>query len=141
LTDRVKRKWLTAVVLMMLTAAGCAGGGRGGDGAAGSSCTPDGTTLHLLARSTRFSVDCLAVPADVSFSVSLDNQDAGVPHSFGIYDRDPAADPSAKQLFKGGSVTGPSMQTYRVGSLRRGAYHFRCDVHPDRMFGSFLVGG
>jgi hypothetical protein len=86
-------------------------------------------------------VDCLAAPADVPFSVNLDNQDAGVPHSFAVYDRDPSADPSARELFRGERVTGPNMRTYQVGALSRGSFHFRCEVHPTRMFGSFLVGG
>jgi hypothetical protein len=128
---------LSVIAVLMASCGGKDGGIRGIEE---PTCAPQGTTLHLLARSTRFGVNCLAVPARVPFTVNLDNQDAGVPHSFVIYDRDPAADPSAKALFSGGAVTGPSMRTYQVRPLSRGRLHFRCDVHPDRMFGTFLVG-
>lgn len=131
---------LLPLALVLLVAGGCGGSGPG-RGESGPSCTPRGTTLHLLARSTRFNVDCLAAPAGARFTVNLDNQDAGIPHSFGIYDGDPSVDPSATEIFRGGAVTGTNMRTYDVGPLDRGSFHFQCDVHPDRMRGSFLVGG
>jgi hypothetical protein len=135
-------RFLPVVGAILVLAGGCGGNGDlgGTGGIEEPTCAPQGTTLHLLARSTRFGDDCLAVPAGVPFTVNLDNQDAGVPHSFVIYDRDPAADPSAKELFSGGAVTGPSMMTYQVRPLSEGRLHFRCGVHPDRMFGTFLVG-
>lgn len=97
--------------------------------------------MHLTARSTRFSADCLAVPAGVPFTVNLDNQDAGVQHSFGIFDKDPTLDSSATEVFAGARVTGTDMKTYAVGPLPSGTFHFRCDVHPQQMFGTLLVGG
>ena len=129
-----------AVLLVALVASGC-GGGAGDGGGGRASCTPDGTTLHLTARSNRFNVTCLAAPADVAFTVNFDNQDAGVAHTFSIHDKDPRQDPRAKQLFGGDQVTGTNMQTYEVGGLPAGTYHFRCDFHPDQMFGTFVVGG
>lgn len=84
-------------------------------------------------------MSCLAAPADVAFTVNFDNQDAGVAHTFSILDRDPRRDPNAKQLFQGDQVTGPRMQTYELNALPAGTYHFRCDFHPDQMFGTLLV--
>jgi hypothetical protein len=125
-------------LVVALVATGC---GRGAEVGSGEpSCRPEGTTLHLTARSTRFSVDCLAAPADASFTINFDNQDAGVAHVFAIHDKDPGRDPTAKQLFRGAQVTGPDMTTYDVGSLPAGTYHFRCDFHPDQMFGAMLIG-
>lgn len=94
----------------------------------------------MTARSTRFSVDCLAAPADVAFTINFDNQDAGVTHTVGIYDRDPMQDPNATQVFRGGRVTGPVLETYQVGGLTAGTYHFQCDVHPAQMAGTFIAG-
>jgi plastocyanin len=140
LTERARRFGLPAITLITLIAGTC-GGGDGNSGADHGACRPNGTTLHLTARSTRFSVDCLAAPANVPFTVNFDNQDGGVPHNLGIYDRDPAADPGATELFKGGSVTGADMRTYEVGPLAAGTYRFRCDVYPAQMFGTLVVAG
>jgi plastocyanin len=122
-----------------LVATGCGGGAAVDSGQ--PSCRPEGTTLHLTARSTRFSVDCLAAPADAAFTINFDNQDPGIAHVFVIHDQDPRQDPSARQLFRGEQVTGPDMKTYEVGPLAAGTYHFRCDFHPDQMFGAMVIEG
>jgi cupredoxin-like protein len=130
-----------AVVLLALIAAACGGGANGPGGGDQSACEPKGPTLHLIARSTRFAADCLAAPANTALTINFDNQDGGVPHNVGIYDEDPRRDPNARELFRGGLVTGADMTTYEVGPLPAGTYHFRCDVYPDQMFGTLLVGG
>ena len=43
-------------------------------------------------------------------------------------------------LFRGALVTGPKTVTYPVGALASGTYFFRCDVHPTKMTGKFIVG-
>ena len=82
-----------------------------------------------------FDTDCLAAPAGRPFTIAFDNMDPGVPHNVSIY-----TDSSATTaLFTGDLVTGPKAVTYDVGALKPGTYHFRCDVHPRTMFGTFVV--
>jgi plastocyanin len=106
---------------------------------AGPPCSPEGTTLTVVAQETTFDTNCLAAPADTSFSVVLDNQDAGVPHNVAIYEN-----PSLSRRLGGASapddfVTGPDQTTYEVGALSPGTYYFQCDLHPPQMNGTFVV--
>jgi hypothetical protein len=116
----------------------CGGSNSGPIGTA--SCSPQGTSLNLLARNTAFDTKCLAAPADTAFTIVLDNQDPGVPHSVSIFSSNPTVDASAGELFKGKIVTGPTQVTYDVHALPAGRYFFECAVHPTQMNGTFLVG-
>ena len=64
---------------------------------------------------------------------------AGVAHNVHVYSEDPAANPSAKSLFTGTIVTGPTTTTYSLAALPAGSYYFHCDVHPTTMKGRLLV--
>jgi nitrite reductase (NO-forming) len=100
-----------------------------------ASCSPNGTSLSLMAHNSAFSSSCLAAPANTAFTIEFTNMDAGVPHNISIY-----TDSNASQaLFKGDLTTGPATVTYKVASLDPGTYYFRCDVHPTQMFGTFVV--
>jgi len=116
------------------------GGSNGASGSGGLvSCSPQGTTLNLLARDTAFDTDCLAAPANTAFTIALDNQDPGVPHSVSIFSADPTVEASATELFKGKIVTGPTQVTYAVHALAAGRYFFECAVHPTQMNGTLVV--
>ena len=107
----------------------------------GSSCGPSGSILTETVKNVAYGATCLAAPGNTAFKINLDNQDAGIPHNMQIFDKDPRQDSSARSLFKGTLVTGPAQTTYEIGALAVGTYHFRCDVHPDQMFGMLVVGG
>jgi len=98
-------------------------------------CQPDGTSLAVTALNTVFGTECLAAPADTKFTITFDNQDAGIPHNVSIYTDDSAT----QALFTGEMVTGPKKLAYKVDALPAGTYFFRCDVHPATMFGTFVV--
>jgi plastocyanin len=108
-------------------------------GTGGSACTPKGPTLRLTAKSIRFDTSCLAAPADTPFTIRFENADAGVAHNVHVYSEDPAANPSAKSLFTGTIVTGPTTTTYSLAALPAGSYYFHCDVHPTTMKGRLIV--
>jgi cytochrome c oxidase subunit II len=106
--------------------------------AKGPTCSPSGTSLNIAAKGIKFDTSCLAAPANQAFSVTFNNQDAGVPHNFEIYTKQ-----GGTRL---GGATGPTdffpgvaTKTYQVGALKAGTYYFQCDVHPTAMFGTFIV--
>jgi plastocyanin len=96
--------------------AGVEGGGEGGG--------PPSTTI--VAQNTEFDIHEIDLPPGTESSVTLDNQDTGVPHNFAIY----ADDAYTQPLFQGETVTGPTSVPYTVPPLDPGTYFFRCDVHP-----------
>ena len=106
-------------------------------GPSASACVPDGTSLMIRAQpSLAFDRACLAAPASQPFTIAFDNQENGVIHNVAIYTNSGAG----TALFRGALVTGPKTVTYRIGALAPGTYFFRCDVHPTKMTGRFIVG-
>jgi plastocyanin len=110
-----------------------------GGGGPPASCSPGGSALKLTAKAIQFDPSCLAAAAGVPFIIQFQNDDAGVPHNVHVFAEDPTADPSAKSLFTGTIVTGPTSTTYRVSALPAGSYFFHCDVHPTTMKGRLVV--
>jgi plastocyanin len=94
------------------------------------------TTLHVTAKGIAFDTDRLTAPAGKAFTIVFDNQDSEV-HNVAVYTNSSAA----KVLFRGGLFNGPKTMTYHVKPLPAGTYFFRCDVHPEKMTGTFEVGG
>jgi cytochrome c oxidase subunit 2 len=99
-------------------------------------CEPDGTDLAIVAKDIAFDPKCLAAPADEPFTITLDNQDDGIPHNISI-----AADPGWEEvLYAGATFNGVATQVEEVPGLPAGTYLFRCDVHPiPAMSGTFVV--
>ena len=94
-------------------------------------CRPSGTEVQVTARNLAFDKDCLAAPANTTFTIRFDNADPGVPHNVSILSGD-------QPRFAGEIVNGPEVVTYRVNALQGGTFEFRCDVHP-QMRGTFVV--
>jgi hypothetical protein len=90
-------------------------------------------------KNVAYQATCLHAPSG-AFRINLDNQDPGVPHNLEVFDKDPATNPDANSLFRGDIVTGPALRTYDVPALPAGRYFFHCDVHPDQMQGTLIVG-
>jgi plastocyanin len=126
------RRFITAAVGATLALAAC--GGSGGSHDHFSTCSPHGTALHISADHLQFDTDCLAAPANETFSIAFDNKDGGVPH-----DVDILTSMDGDTLFDGRIITGDDTITYHVAALKPGTYHFHCDVHPDTMEGNFII--
>lgn len=108
--------------------------------------------LQLTARHNTFSVECLATPKADGIRVVFENADPDE-HSFSIYAPEPAKPKTAaaadakdaekekgpKALFSSEPFNGWRTAEYRIDGLDTGTYRFQCDVHPDDMFGDFVV--
>jgi cytochrome c oxidase subunit 2 len=103
--------------------------------AASVTCAPSGTTLNLVAHNISWNTNCLAVPAQQPFTVSVTNQDDGIQHNFSIYD----SFFEKKTYFTSPKLLGPASETLNVSGLPPGHYYFQCDVHGPAMSGSFVV--
>ena len=103
---------------------------------AASGCPEDTTPGHITAKGIAFDKPCLAEPADKAFTLTFDNQDAGIPHNVTIFKgRDPNSGPLVQQA----PFPGPKTEQYQVPALKPGRYYFHCDVHPDSMTGFLVV--
>ena len=94
---------------------------------------PGGTTVvDVKAQNVAFTTTEISAPADKTFQIKFDNEDASVQHNVEIKDA------SGKSLFKGDLVTGVNTATYTVPALAAGSYPFNCTVHPN-MTGTLTV--
>ncbi|MGZ4120525.1 MAG: cupredoxin domain-containing protein [Actinomycetota bacterium] len=95
------------------------------------------TAVTLVAKNIQWDLSTLLFKAGEKITVTVDNQDSGVPHNFGVYSN--AQRTPDKEIFKpGGDVTGPGKKDYTVPALKAGTYYFQCDIHPS-MNGTLTV--
>jgi plastocyanin len=87
-----------------------------------------GANVQIVAANIAFQPTELTVPAGRPFTITLDNQDAGVQHNVEIFDNEAF---TGEPVFAGELVTGPAQVTYEVPALEAGTYPFRCVVHPN----------
>jgi plastocyanin len=104
-------------------------------------CQPEGTELAITAPpgavTGGFDTDCLAVEAEMDFTVDFSNQDSTT-HNFSIYPDDSASE----SLFEGDIIEAGASTTYEPDPITEtGNLFFRCDLHPDTMTGTFVVAG
>ncbi|MFA5892045.1 MAG: cupredoxin domain-containing protein [Actinomycetota bacterium] len=85
----------------------------------------------IVAKNMQFDLKELAFAADVPIALTLDNQDAGIPHNFSIYE-------GTTVIYKGEFFTGVGKRTYQIPPLKAGTYRFQCDAHPT-MEGTVVV--
>ena len=103
-------------------------------------CSPSGTTLQLTAERDKFDKDCLAAPADTPFTIEFTNNDkARGDDPFYTHNVSIESTTGVRTFFAGEIVRGPKTVEYRVDALPAGTYGFECDVHPQRMNGTFVV--
>lgn len=108
---------------------------------AAAACSPTGSTITITALPNArlaWDKDCLAVNAGQDFTVTFDNQDKDVPHSFAIL----ASHESNQVFFTTGQTVGPTKMDFTVLANKLpgpGTYHFHCEVHPTQMMGTFII--
>ena len=100
----------------------------------GPARTPVGTpavTVQLSSNELRFDKAKINVPMDVTFAITLENQEV-VPHNV-IISGQPR--PAGSEPF-----SGPASRTYVFAGLAAGTYTFVCELHPE-MKGVLVSGG
>lgn len=101
-----------------------------------ASCAPPTDHVTLTAHNIAWGTKCIGVPAGQPFTVTMNNQDAGITHNFSIY-----TGPDAKtNVFKGPLFKGPATKVLHVPALKAGTYYFQCDVHGQAMSGTIIAG-
>jgi hypothetical protein len=96
-------------------------------------------SVTIVARNILFDKRSLSANAGAEFSVTLDNQDAGVLHNIAFYTNRAASAPLIPGETVGRIFPGVAQDTMTFTPPRPGTFFFRCDVHPDTMTGSFVV--
>ncbi|HEX3299454.1 MAG TPA: cupredoxin domain-containing protein [Actinomycetota bacterium] len=91
------------------------------------------------AAASGFQNNSLTAPSDTPFTITFDNQDAGVEHDVVVASADPAKDPNATKYVEGAGVTGVSTIDYASPALPAGKYFFYCKFHPTTMTGTLTT--
>jgi len=107
--------------------------GGGGGETPGPSTDPNAQVVAFVATGILYTETEVTAPADVAFTLTLDNQDAAIPHDVVINDA------GGTQVFKTDTFPGVETRSYTVGPLDAGAYPFLCSVHPQTMTGTLTV--
>jgi len=109
-------------------------GGGAASIAPGGGGTASGPVIKIVALNIAFDVSEITAPADTPFTISFDNQDAGIPHNVAIH----KGSPTGEVVFQGEIITGVAQTDYAVPALPAGTYGFVCTVHPN-MTGTLVV--
>lgn len=91
-------------------------------------------TAPVGAVSTGFAETEITVDAGKPFTVCFENQDTGIPHNVGFYDKQGGTEFAKTEI-----ATGPILSTVEVPAQQPGEYWFQCDVHPTTMTGKLVV--
>ena len=102
-----------------------AGGGSPAPSGAAPSTDPNAKVVTITAASIAFTETAVTAPAGAPFTLSFDNQDAGIPHDVQIKDA------SGAVVFKTDTFSGAEKRDFPVPALAAGSYPFACTVHPN----------
>lgn len=95
--------------------------------------------VDIFASEIMYSESSLAAPANEPFVVVFENRDAGIPHTFTIFEDTDAVLEGEPPLASTPQFVGPDTQTLSVDPLPAGRYFFQCQVHLI-MNGTLTVG-
>ena len=109
-----------------------------GSAGAGSSAGPSGSpassaaAITIKAQNIAFDQSSIDASAGQAFTITFDNEDAGVPHNLDVKDSTGAS------VAKTDISNGPVTANLQVPALSAGTYTFVCDVHSN-MTGTLTV--
>src|SRR5919197_2339446 len=99
------------------------------------SCPVGPAAVQLVAENTSWNTGCLGLPANSPWSATVVNKDAGIDHTFAVFD----SSKLKAKFFESPRLTGPATATYQLKPLRPGRYYFECTVHGPSMSGTLIV--
>ena len=93
------------------------------------------TTLTVTAKNIAFDTAQFVLKANAQISLTLDNQDAGIPHNLAIFTEEGGG---GTKIFGQAPFSGPAKETWTFTAPAPGTYFFHCEVHPN-MKGEVIV--
>src|SRR6266487_4136399 len=99
------------------------------------SCPPGPPAVQLTAQNTSWNTACIAVKPGTPWSVTVVNKDAGIDHTFGVFD----SNKLKVKYFLSPPVAGPSTASFQLVPLKPGRYYFECTIHGPSMSGALIV--
>jgi plastocyanin len=103
--------------------------------AADAGDTPTTTPYISASGVIAFDEKEITVPADTPFTITFENEQAGVDHNVEIFSDAAKTQP----LYIGEIITGPDRIEYPIEPLAAGVYPYICTVHPVTMVGEIVV--
>jgi plastocyanin len=91
------------------------------------------TSLTVVAKNIAFDVSQIVLKANSLVTLTLDNQDPGVPHNLAILTAE-----NGTPIFRKDWFPGPAKETWTFTSPGPGTYFFHCEVHAN-MKGTVIV--
>jgi plastocyanin len=96
-------------------------------------------TISISARGLKYSLNKITVKTGAEITVNFKNDDGITLHNFSVYELLPGG--QARPIFNGTTIAGGASIVYKftapTDSTKK--YFFNCDLHPDVMFGDFVV--
>jgi plastocyanin len=84
-------------------------------------------TTTVIAKDLKFNVTTFTLKANANDSITLDNQDNGIPHNLAILTKE-----GGDVIVRGVTpFNGIAKQTWNFQAPQPGTYFFHCEVHPD----------
>ena len=99
------------------------------------SCPPGPQSVQLVAQNTSWNTGCIAVRPGAPWSVTVANKDAGIEHTFGVFD----SSKESVRYFLSPPIQGPTVANFQLPPLKPGRYYFECTVHGPSMSGTLIV--
>jgi plastocyanin len=95
----------------------------------------------IIASGIAFNLDEMQFSAGEEITVTLDNQDAGVPHDWVLWESEEAATANDEGaiIASTNQITGAAEDEATFAAPDPGEYYFNCRVHPPSMFGTAEV--
>lgn len=90
------------------------------------------TEVTIVAESIQFDLSVLTFPTETEVEVTFDNQDAGIPHTFTVWQSENAASTKSEpgKIADTGLFNGVAEKVLTFTTPGPGTYYFNCIVHP-----------
>lgn len=96
------------------------------------------TECEIVSIGIAWDLKELVVPADTDVTVTLDNQDAGIPHNWTLWETQADSTGGGEPIAETATFNGVASRTVTFNSNGAGSYFYNCTVHP-AMVGTLVV--